>query len=364
MESNLGNCPKCQGILIRVHLFIARAMILLAISLFLSDCSLEQESKTKPEMTVPVKVASVVRKSIPLQIGAIGNVEPYSVISIKSQVGGELTNVSFKEGQNVQKGELLFTIDPRPYQATLRQAEANLSKDQAQVKQAEAALEKDRTQVNQAEANLARDSAQAKNAAENAQRYGYLVEKGYVAREQYDEIRTNAEALEATVRASRAALENAHAQIQLSQAALENAKAEVQASRAAVENAKIQLAYCEIRSPMNGRTGSILVQQGNVVKANDLPLIFINQIAPIYVGFSVPEQNLPEIKKYRAAGNLKVTAILPNKEEGPEEGILTFVDNVVDNTTGTIRLKATFENKNRRLWPGQFVDVFIRTFGS
>jgi multidrug efflux system membrane fusion protein len=213
--------------------------------------------------------------------------------------------------------------------------------------------------VKQAEANLARDSAQAKNAAENAQRYGYLVEKGYVAREQYDEIRTNAEALEATVRATRAALENAQAQIRLSQAALENAIAAVQASKAVVENAKIQLAYCEILSPINGRTGSILVQQGNIVKANDLPLVLIEQIAPIYVGFSVPEQNLPEIKKYRAAGDLKVTVILPKNEKGPEEGVLTFVDNVIDNTTGTIRLKATFENIKRRLWPGQFVDVFI-----
>ena len=342
-----------------VRLFAAPWGFLLGIALSLTACSGEKEIHPKPQMTVPVTLAKVMRKNVPVQLRVIASVEAYSVISVKSQVGGELTQVYFQEGQDVQKGDPLFTIDPRPLEAALRQAEANLARDRAQVRQAEAALSKDRAQVNQAQANLTRDLIQAKNAAEDSRRYGYLIEKGYVAREQYNQIRTNAEALEATVQASRAGLENSQAAVQVSQAALENAQAAVQASQAVLENVRLQLAYCSIRSPMNGRTGSIYFQQGNIVKANDLPLVVINQIAPIYVSFSVPEQNLADIKRYGGTGKLKVTAILPNEEKRPEEGVLTFVDNAVDNTTGTIRLKATFENKDRRLWPGQFINVLL-----
>lgn len=359
MASDLDYYPRRQDLLGRVHFLIARWAILLGISSFLLACSSEQEIKPKPQMAVPVRIASVVRKSVPVEIRVIGNVEAYLIISVKSLVGGELTGVYFKEGKDVQKGDLLFSIDPRPFEVALRQAEANLARDQAQVRQAEASLSRDRAQVSQTQANLARDLAQAKNAAEEAQRYSYLVEKGYVAREQYDQIRTNAVALEATVQASQAAIENAQAAVQVSQAAIENAKATVQASRAAVENGKLQIAYCSVYSPMNGRTGTIFVQLGNIVKANDLPLVVINQIIPIYVSFSVPEENLSDIKKFMAAGSLKVTAVLPKEEKNPEEGVLTFVDNVVDNTTGTIRLKATFKNENRRLWPGQFVNVLL-----
>jgi multidrug efflux system membrane fusion protein len=333
--------------------------MLFGIVLGLAACSREKEINPKPQMVVPVTVSQVVRKNVPIQLRVIGSVEAYAVISIKSQVGGEVTKVSFQEGQDVQIGDLLFTIDPRPFEAALKQVEANLGRDRAQVRQVEATLAKDKAQVSQAQANLTRDQAQAKKAVEDVQRYSYLVEKGYVAREQYDQFRTNAEALEATVQASRAALENAQAAVQVSQAALENAQAAVQASQAVVENAKIQLTYCSIRSPMNGRTGTILVQQGNIVKANDLPLVVINQITPIYVSFSVPEQNLVDVQKYGGPGKLKVTAILPQEEKRPEEGMLTFVDHAVDNTTGTIRLKATFNNKDRRLWPGQFINVLL-----
>jgi multidrug efflux system membrane fusion protein len=343
----------------RALFFANRFGIPLVIWLALMACSGGNQIEPKPQMAVPVKVASVMRKNVPVQLRAIGTVEAYSVISAKSQVGGELIKVYFQEGQDVKKGDLLFTIDPRPFETALKQAEANLVRDRAQVRQAEASLAKDRAQVNQAQANLARDLAQARYAAEDAQRYSYLVEKEYVAREQYDQIRTNAEALEATVRADKAAVDTAQAAVQVSQAALENAQAVVQASEAAVENNKIQLAYSSIRSPMNGRTGAIYFQQGNIVKANDLPLVVINQIVPIYVSFSVPEQNLADIKRYGGAAKLKVTVILPNEEKRPEEGILTFVDNTVDNTTGMIRLKATFANKDKRLWPGQFVNVLL-----
>ncbi len=341
------------------HPFAAVWGILLLTALSLPTCSGEKEVHSKPQMSVPVTLAKVVRKNVPVQLRAIANVEAYSVISVKSQVGGELARVYFQEGQEVRKGDLLFLIDPRPLEAALKQVEANLERDKAQVQQAEANLAKDLSQVKQAEANLARDLAQLRNAQVELKRYAFLVEKKYVAEEQYDQIRTAAETLEETIRADRAAIENAQAAVLADKAAIENAKAVVQASRAAVENAKLQLEYCFIRSPLDGRTGSILVQQGNVVKANDIPILTINQIIPIYASFSVPEQNLADIKRYGGAAKLKVTAILPNEEKRPEEGVLTFVDNAVDNTTGTIRLKATFENKDRRLWPGQFINVLL-----
>jgi multidrug efflux system membrane fusion protein len=337
-----------------------RLPFLLGILLTLLACSSESRVEPKPPAAVPVTVGSVTQKSIPLQVRAIGNVEAYAVVSVKSQVGGELAQVHFREGQNVKKGDLLFTIDPRPFEAALRQAEANLNQNLAQVKQAEANLNQNLAQVKQAEANLARDIAQEKNAEEEARRYKDLVEKQYVSKEQFDQLHTAAEAARATVAADRAGVENARAAVQASRAAKQNSLAAVKASSAALENAKIQLGYCTIRSPLDGRTGSILVQQGNLVKASDTQaLVSINQIQPIYVTFSVPEQDLPEIKKYRALGRLKVEAFIAGEETRPEQGWLTFVDNAVDLTTGTIRLKGTFENREKRLWPGQFVNVAL-----
>jgi multidrug efflux system membrane fusion protein len=180
-----------------------------------------------------------------------------------------------------------------------------------------------------------------------------------VAKEQYDQVRTNSESLAATVQADKAAIENAQAALRADKAALENAGAVVRGSRAAVETARIQLGYCSIRAPISGRTGSLLVQQGNIIKANDAPIVVINQITPIYVTFALPEQNLPEIKKHMIVGALKAEAVIPGDEKPPEQGILTFVDNAVDTATGTIKLKGTFDNKEKRLWPGQFVDVIL-----
>ena len=327
--------------------------------ILLISCTVESKVEGKKRSGVPVKVATALQKDIPVELRGIGNVEAYSAVSIKALVSGELAKVNFTEGQDVKKGDLLMDIDPRPFEATLRQAEANLGSATAQVQQAQANLIRDLAQVKQIEANLARDTAQAKYAAENAERYAYLVEKNYVAKEQYDQLRTNAEALAATVQADKAAVDNAQATLQADKAALENAQAAVRSSREAVENAKIQLGYCFIYSPMTGRTGNLFVKPGNIIKANDVPIVTINQITPIYVTFSLPEQNLPEIKKYKVLGNLKVTAIIPTDEKKPEEGFLTFVDNAVDMTTGTIRLKGTFENQERRLWPGQFVNVIL-----
>ena len=223
---------------------------------------------------------------------------------MKSQVGGVLTRVHFREGQDVSRGALLFTIDPRPFEAALKQAEANLAKDNAQLE----------------------------NARKEVQRYAELVKKGYVAQEQFDQITTNAAALEATVNAG----------------------------QAMVENARLQLKYCYIYSPITGRTGNLIANEGNLIKANaDTPMVVINQVQPIYVTFAVPEQDLSEIKKYMSQGKLGVEASISKEDEKPEQGVLTFIDNAVDLTTGTIKLKGTFANKGKRLWPGQFVTAVL-----
>ena len=291
-------CVLNKSVIVGVMAFFTAVMILFLI------CSCGKSGQPVKKEGVPVAVSTVVQKTVPVQIRAIGNVEAYSTVSVKSQIGGELLRIHFKEGQDVKKGALLFTIDPRPYEAALKQAEAN----------------------------LARDTAQLENARVDARRYAELVKKGYVAQQQYDQVQTNAAALEAIVLAD----------------------------KAAVENARLQLSYCYIYAPLNGRTGSLLSHQGDMIKANaDNPMVVINQIQPIYVTFSVPEQNLKEIKKYMTAGKLKVEAIISGYEDPPAQGIITFVDNTVDISTGTIKLKGTFENKEKRLWPGQFVNVVL-----
>jgi len=255
-------------------------------------------------MTVPVTVATVARKPVPVEVRVIGNGEAYSTVVVRSQVDGQLQSVHFQEGQDVKEGDLLFAIDPRPYDSALRQAEAN----------------------------LARDLAQEKNARIQADRAQKLYEEGLISREQHDQFDANAGALEAAVRAD----------------------------QAAVENAKIQLGYCSIRSPLAVRTGKLLVHAGNIVKTNDTALVEINQISPVYVSFTVPEQHLQEIKRYQARGRLKVEAVPSEGETRPEQGVLTFLNNTVDATTGSILLRATFQNAEKRLWPGQFVNVVLR----
>ncbi len=337
---------------------IERPGLLVGILILFAACS-SGKTEQGPPKAIPVMVGTVVQKAVPVVIRAIGNVQAYNMVAVKSMVSGEISRVHFTEGQDVKKGELIFTIDPRSFEAVLKQTEANLARDIAQVGQVEADLAKNMALVKQAEANLERDRVQAENARVEAKRYETLIEKQVVSRQQYDQFRTNAEALGATVRADEAAKESAEAAVRSSRAALENARAAVRADQAAVENGKVQLSYCFIRSPMDGRTGNLIIQQGNVIKANDLSMVTIHQINPIYVAFSVPEQNLPEMKKHMAGGPLKVEALPPNDTGGAEQGVLTFIDNAVDKTTGTILLKGTFTNKERRLWPGQFVNVVL-----
>ena len=339
-------------------MMIKRSVFLAGISLLFAACS-SGKIEQGPPKAVPVTVGPVIEKAVPLVIRAIGNVQAYNMVAVKSMVSGEISEVHFTEGQDVKKGALLFTIDPRSFEAVLKQTEANLARDIAQVGQVEADLAKNMALVKQAVANLERDKAQAENARVEAKRYESLIEKQVVSKQQYDQFRTNAEALEATVRADEAAKESAEAAVRSSKAALENVRAAVRADQAAVDNARVQLSYCFIRSPMDGRTGNLIVQQGNVIKANDLSMVTINQINPIYVAFSVPEQNLIEIKRHMTGGQLKVEALLPNDSQGPEQGILTFIDNAVDRTTGTILLKGTFANREKLLWPGQFVNTVL-----
>jgi multidrug efflux system membrane fusion protein len=260
-------------------------------------------------------------------------VEAYSTISVKAQVTGQLTLSSFNEGDYVKKDDLLFTIDRRPLAAALNQAIANEAHDEASMAQAQA--------------NQARDTAQAKYADSQATAYAQLFQDKVVSRDQADQLRANAEAAKQLVAAD--------------QAAIESAKAAIGSSKAAVENAQVQLSYTEIRSPINGRTGSVTVKQGNIVMANSMEMCTINQIEPTYVTFAVPEAQLPAIKQYMAERKLPVrTRPQDDSNAGEENGTLTFVDNAVDMTTGTIKLKGTFANADRKLWPGQFVRVTLR----
>jgi len=317
----------------------ALALTLSASALALGGCgdrgaeSASAKTAARPP-AVPVVVSDVVVRDVPVELRAIGNVQAYATVSVLSLVGGELLKIHFSEGQEVKTGDLLFTIDPRPFQAQVQQAEAQLAQHQAQVVQAQA--------------NLVRDTAQYENARVEEDRYKRLVEGGYVAREQYDQMRTNEQSLAATIEAGRAAVNTA--------------RAVVEADRATVENARLQLGYTEIKAPLDGRTGSVLIHQGNVVKANDVgnPLVVITRIHPVYVAFSVPEQNLERIKRFRAAGELSVETTLPGKSERTARGEVSFINNVVDASTGTIQLKATFQNTDNVLWPGQFVNVVLR----
>jgi multidrug efflux system membrane fusion protein len=308
---------------------------------------------------VPVGVATVERKMVPLQVVTVGNVQAYTTVGVKSQIAGQITKVHFTEGREVKRGDLLFTLDPRPVEASLRQNEANVAKDVAQRRQAEAALGQRGAEVTQALANLERDLAQMENARVQEQRYRDLAKREFIAREQYDQVRTNFAALQAVVQASRAAVENARASARAAEAAVENAQAAIQGNEAMVESARLQLAYTAIRAPMDGRTGNLLAQVGNVVKSGeDAPLVVIVQVQPIYVSFSVPEQQLTAINSYRARGTLTVEARIDGGRR-TAAGTLTFVNNTVDPTTGTIQLKATFPNADDALWPGQFVDVVL-----
>lgn len=274
---------------------------------------------------VPVMVARVEQKDVPLQLHAVGNVEAYSTVEVKPQVDGELDRVYFKEGDSVKKGDMLFLLDTRPFEYVLREAEAN----------------------------VARDTAQMKKAKEDARRYEDLIKRGVVSEEQYEQYRANYETLQAAVKAD----------------------------AAAVQRAKLDLEYCTIRSPIDGRIGEILVHEGNTVEKRKTILAVINQTKPVYVSFSLPEQYLSDVRDYLAnEGSLNVYAEIPRGKSplpvgtagdepgaetgtqapsGPVAGELSFINNEVNEATGTITLKGIFPNEDESLWPGKFVNVSL-----
>ncbi|PYQ71544.1 MAG: efflux RND transporter periplasmic adaptor subunit [Acidobacteria bacterium] len=255
---------------------------------------------------VPVTVGKAIQKSMPITIQGIGTVIAASTVSVRAQITGEMMSVNFKEGEDVEQGQVLVTLDKRPFEAALQQAQATLEKD----------------------------TAQAANARAQAARYQDLLQRGIATREQVDTMRTQATALEATVAAD----------------------------RANIETATVQLTYATIKSPMSGRTGLLQVHPGNLIRAQDTnPIVTINKITPVYVSFSVPEAQLPALKRYMGAqGTLPATALPPTEIGTPSAGRINFIDNAVDPTTGTIKVKGTFPNEDRRLWPGQFVNVTVR----
>jgi multidrug efflux system membrane fusion protein len=278
-------------------------------------------------MMVPVSATKATQESVPTELHVVGTVEASAIVQVKSQIAGQLLSIGFTEGQNVTKDQVLFEVDPRPYQEALHQAEANVARDRAQ--------------IGQLEANLARDAAQAKFNQADAERYAKLLEAGVVSKSQTDQATTSA----AVARESAAA----------TKASVESARAALESDLAAVAAAKLNLSYCQIRAPLAGRTGNLLVHPGNLVKANDVPLVVIHQVAPIFVNFSVPEQHLAAIRRLGGSRKLGVRVFPQDDPSRVSTGLLTVIDNAVDTATGTIHLKATFDNHDGLLWPGQFV---------
>jgi multidrug efflux system membrane fusion protein len=258
----------------------------------------------RPVAAVPVTVAAVVTKSVPVRLRAIGNVEAYTTVAIKARIDGQIVAVHFKEGDEVRKDAILFEIDRRPFEAQIAQAQATLLKDRAVLD----------------------------NASEQEKRYKDLLQKKFISPDAYGQVRTNAE----------------------------TAAAQVRADEAAIQGIRLQIEYCTIRAPITGYAGKIQIQEGNLVKANDTnPLVVVNQVVPINASFSVPEQSLAAVRRYQADGELQVMAQVPNSGLPPVPGKLSFIDNSTDATTGTIKLKAEFANRDKALWPGQFVDVVL-----
>src|SRR5262245_4596512 len=307
----------------KMHPKRSGALTLMAITAILgAGCRNKQEAAFN-QPPAPVTVAAAITQDVPVYLDQIGKCVAREVVEIRPQVSGRITNIHFADGADLKKGDLLFTIDPRPFQASLHQAEANLAKDIASKKQAEAAL--------------ARDRAQAKLGEAQARRYAQLNRQGVVSNEQSDQMQTNAEALIATVAAD--------------EAAVRNAEEAIKADEAAIENANLQLSYCFIRSPIDGRAGQRLVDIGNLAAPGvGTPLLVIQRLDPIYADFTISQNDLSAVQRNMSRGALKAEVRLPDEPDKAVVGALTFVDNAVKDATGTVNLRATIVNGDRRFW--------------
>jgi membrane fusion protein, multidrug efflux system len=294
----------------------------------------------------PVQVSAAISQDVPTYLDAIGKIVAREVVSVQPQVSGRIVKIHFTDGANVRKGDLLFTIDTRPFEANLKQAQANLSRDVAQKKQAEA--------------NLAKEIAQEKFGLVQVQRYGTLVEQGIVPQEQYQQFRADYDTLKANVEAARAAVRSADEAIKV--------------DAAAIDSVKVQLSYCYIRSPIDGRAGQRLVDIGNVVNpggsnvansnnsnsgntVSGNALLVIERLDPIYADFTISQNNLTAVQQQMREGSLRAQVRLPDSADEPVTGQLTFVDNAVQDATGQVTLRATLPNAGHRFWPGRFVNI-------
>ena len=326
----LKNKPRRSRIVQLVSI-IGLVAVLALVWYFLGSKPNKAANRQRAEV-VPVELAAATTMDVPVQIKSIGNVESVSAVAVRSQVEGTLQAVHFTPGQEVKKGDLLFTIDPRPLQATLAQANANLAKAVAAVDQGK--------QV------MAKDQAAATNARTIMKRDIKLVESGVISREEYDNSVAASEAADATVRAD--------------QSSINSLNAAAKAEEANVRNAQVQLSYANIRAPIGGKTGNLVVTTGNLVRANDdTPLVTITQASPIYVTFTVPEPDFLRIREYAGHPDFHTEVTIPGSAQSTEEGKLSLIDNTVDTSTGTIRLKAIFENSNRMLYAGLFANVVL-----
>jgi membrane fusion protein, multidrug efflux system len=294
----------------RYAIVAALAVVLVAgalVAYFSGDSRAREKPAAKGPAAAPVAVTAALQQSIPVRLQAIGNVEAYASVAVKSRVDGQILEVQFREGQEVKKGEILFKIDARPFEAAQRQAEAQ----------------------------AARDVASRDQAASQEKRYQELLEKNFISKDAYGQYRTNAQTADATSRASQAVL----------------------------ENAKLNLEYTVIRSPIDGYVGRALLQAGNMVKANDtISLVVINQVKPVYVSFAIPEQRLADVRELMRKGPLTVEVSAPGSDKALAEGRIAFLDNAVDQTTGTIKVRAIFDNRDAALWPGQFYTVRVKLY--
>ncbi len=344
----------------RVVSFLVVLFLLAALAAFAFFSKGDEKKPGEAKRAAVVRVATVQTMNVPRQFKAVGHVEPLSTVAVRSRVDGELVDVLFEEGDRVKTGQRLFTIDPRPFDEAIRQSSAKVAQAKADVSKCLSLIAKDRAELARLAANRERDMAEEANAKRDHARYQELVKEGAVSVEQENRYATNVASLSATVKADSAAMENGKSMIQSDQAQMEASRAALHASESDLLNARLQRAYCSITAPMDGKTGALLVNRGQMVKAGDASsLVVINKVKPVYVSFSVPEQELPRIQELQKEHPLTVEIEGLPEHVGKITGLLTFIDNSVQKNTGTILLKATFTNENEVLWPGTYVQAVL-----